>query len=160
MCARPPRNPWQRLLVRAGLQPRPDLLVFVGQPQSALAQPDADVDDAEDVHEPADAAITLAGLGIHRSGHVHCHRCHHVAVTVYYKNHEVRRRFSPATTVAAVTAWARHRFKLADADAEKLILQICDSDRRPRPEEHLGELVHAPDCRLCFDLVPEQKIEG
>lgn len=153
-------EPLTEALKRAGLELRPGLLVFVGQPPSAVAQPDVDVDDAQDAHEPADPASTLAGLGIHRSGHVHCHVCRHVAVTVHYKQHEARRRFSPATTVAAVTAWARHRFKLTDADAETLILQVCDSDRRPRQEEHLGELVHAPDCRLCFDLVPDKRIEG
>jgi hypothetical protein len=71
-----------------------------------------------------------------------------------------RRRFSPAATVGTATSWAHHRFKITDTDKVNFVLQVCDSDRRPRPDEHLGELVHAPDCKLCFDLVPEQKIEG
>ncbi len=153
-------EPLADALRRAGVEVQADLLVFAGQPASGPTETGPETDDAEDAHEPVDPAATVAGLVIGRSGHVHCHKCRRVAVTVHYQQHNARRRFSPARTVAAVTAWARHRFHLTDADAENLVLQVCDSDRRPRPDEHLGELVHAPDCRLCFDLVPDHKIEG
>lgn len=153
------REQLAEVLRKAGVEVVAGLRVFVGQP-AAVAQPDLDKDDAEDSHDPVDTAATLADLGVRRSGHVHCHRCRRVAVAVHYNGREARRSFSPAATVAFVTAWARRRFRLSDADAEKLVLQVCDSTVQPRPDEHVGELARGQDCRLCFDLVFDQRIEG
>lgn len=132
----------------------------MGEATFALDDVARDADDGEDAHEPTDPSRLVGELGIRRGGHVHCHRCRRVAVTVHYQQHTARRRFSPAATVGTATSWAHHRFKITDTDKVNFVLQVCDSDRRPRPDEHLGELVHAPDCKLCFDLVPEKKIEG
>ncbi len=150
----------EEVLKRSGLEILSGLHVFVGESISALDHAASDADDGEDTHEPIDLSSLVGELGLQRSGHVHCHRCRHVAVIVNYQTRHVRHRFSPATTIRTATAWAHHRFHLTDTDAEKFILQVCNSDRRPRPDLHLGELVHAPDCKLCFDLVPDKKIEG
>lgn len=136
------------------------LLVFIGEAEEALAEA-LDVDDGEDVHEPVEPNQPVSAFGSGRSLHVHCHTCRRVSVTVRYGQHTKRHRFSPATTIAVATGWARRKFRLSDADAAKLVLQLCDSSARPRSDEHLGELVKRGECSVCFDLVPDQpKIEG
>ena len=71
-----------------------------------------------------------------------------------------RHRFSPAATVAVATAWARKRFHLDPATAAEYVLQLCKSTEQPRADQHLGELVKAPHCALCFDLVKEVTPQG
>jgi hypothetical protein len=136
------------------------MFVFVGESEHSLAEPQ-EVEDGEDVHEAVAPAQAVALAGLHNGGHVHCHRCHRVVVSVHYEAHTKRHRFSPATTVATATEWAKRKFKLTDTDAQHYVLQIHDSTQQPRPDEHLGELVHGHDCELCFDVVPDQtKING
>ena len=137
----------------------PALHVFVGESTVALAEL-PEVENGEDAHSPANMEQTLNALGIHGTGHIHCHRCLRVRVTVNYQNRSAHHRFSPAATIATTTRWARNKFHLDDIDADKLVLQICNSSDRPRGSQHLGDLVHAPACEICFDLVPELKIEG
>jgi hypothetical protein len=138
----------------------PDVLVFVGESDHARGD-DREEDGGEDGHQPADPTLAVAALGLHRGGHVHCHRCRRVAVAVNYGGRTKRHKFSPAATVATATDWAKKKFKLTDTDALMYVLQVCDSNSRPRPNVHLGELVHFPACDLCFDLVPENpKVEG
>jgi hypothetical protein len=83
-----------------------------------------------------------------------------VTVTVNYQSRTAERRFSPAATIHTATLWARRRFRLTDASMEKLVLVICGANEQPRPNVHLGELVHAPGCGLCFDLVREDTVQG
>jgi hypothetical protein len=71
-----------------------------------------------------------------------------------------QRRFSPATTIAVVTAWARKKFKLDPVAASEYRLQICTTTNTPRDDVHLGELVEAPKCAICFDLVKEITPQG
>jgi hypothetical protein len=40
------------------------------------------------------------------------------------------------------------------------VLQICNSADRPPSDTPLHQLVHGHDCSLCFDLVPEKRVEG
>ncbi len=148
------------VLRRADAAPGPDAAVFVGESEHARAD-DRDEDGGEDGHEPVDPALAVGAAGLRKGGHVHCHRCRRVGVSVNYGGRTKRHKFSPATTVATATEWAKKKFKLTDTDALTYVLQVCDSTRRPRPNEHLGELVRFPACELCFDLVPEQtKVEG
>jgi hypothetical protein len=60
-----------------------------------------------------------------------------------------------------VTAWARK--KLPDIDvaaAAEFVLQICGTQTQPRSTDHLGELVPAATCSICFDLVKEVTPQG
>ena len=59
-----------------------------------------------------------------------------------------------------MTEWARHKFKLDPASAKEYVLQICGTTTQPRSDEHLGKLVAAPVCSLCFDLVKEVSPQG
>jgi hypothetical protein len=45
-------------------------------------------------------------------------------------------------------------------DAAEHVLQLCNSTDRPPSDTPLHQLVHGPHCALCFDLVPEKRVEG
>jgi len=149
------------VLIRAGVikDIHSDLLVFVGESQEALNEPD-DVEDGADQHAPVDVKLTLEALDLKRHRHVHCHRCRHVKVEVNFGDKTKRRNFSPATTIAVVTQWARKKFRLDPAAAAEYVLRLCKSNDQPRPDKHLGELVEAPKCSICFDLVKEVTPQG
>lgn len=136
-----------------------DIQVFVGACNEALNAP-ASTDDEVDTQAPVNLDHTLDALELHRHRHVHCYRCPRVAVVVNFGGGAKRRKFSPAATIEVVTQWARKRFGLDDAAADELVLQICGTNIRPRPDKHLGELREAADCNVCFDLVPEVTPQG
>lgn len=136
-----------------------DILVFVGECEEALAEPD-DMEGGGDKHAPVDPGLTLEKLELKRHRHVHCHRCRHVAVEVHFSGETKRRNFSPATTIAVVTQWARRKFHLDPAAAAEYVLRLCNSTEEPRSDRHLGELVEAPKCSICFDLVKEVTPQG
>lgn len=136
-----------------------DVLVFVGESEEALTEPD-EVEDGTDKHAPVDVNLTVEILELKRHRHIHVHKCRHVAVEVNFTGKTKRRRFSPATTVGVVTHWARKKFHLESAAASEYVLQICNSTDRPRPDKHLGELVEPTKCSICFDLVKEVTPQG
>jgi hypothetical protein len=136
-----------------------DLLVFLGECEQALGEAD-EIEDGADEHAPVDVLLTLEVLEIRPHHHVHCHRCRHIAVAVNFLGKTKRRRFSPAATVGIVAHWARKKFHLDTAVAAEYILQLCDGTEQPRSDKHLGELVTAPHCSLCFDLVKEITPQG
>jgi hypothetical protein len=139
----------------AGIRIDEGVMLLVGR---QAFRPDPDVVDDED--EPL--ALDMPFGDLVRSGHAHvvAHTCRQIAVTVQYQNRSIDRRFSPARTVADVRAWAIRRLGLRDDPAnDKLVLEICDSDRRPRPDVRIGTLT-GRTCALCFDLVPEKIVEG
>src|SRR5262245_18383010 len=72
------------VLERAGVKHDPGLHVFVGEATAALEDA-RDDDQGEDAHDPVDPSCRVGELGVGRSGHVHCHRCRRVAVTVNYQ---------------------------------------------------------------------------
>lgn len=136
-----------------------DALVFVGEWDEALQEPE-DVEDGVDQHAPTDVTKSLEELGLERHRHVHVHRCRNIAVKVNFMNKTKHHRFSPATTVATATAWARKKFHVDLATASEYVLQFCGSTTQPRANQHLGELVTSGDCSLCFDLVKEVTPQG
>ncbi len=146
------------VLTRAGINAA-DVLVFVGEWTEALKE-EVNVEDGNDSHEPVDPTQTIERLKIRGHDHVHCHKCHRVAVEVNYGAGTKRHKFSPATTIEVVTKWAKTKFRLDDAAAADLVLQKCGTNDRPRPNQHLGELVEAGNCKICFDLVKEVTPQG
>ena len=136
-------------LLRAGIITAADageILIFVGECDEALREAD-DIEVGADEHAPVDPNLTLDELGVHAHHHVHCHRCRHVAVEVNFGGQTKQRRFSPATTIAVVTEWARKKFHLDPAAASEYVLQICQSTEQPRADRHLGELVRGAAVR-------------
>jgi hypothetical protein len=156
-----PHEVLREVLVRAELitEGQEELLVFVGEWEEALNEPD-EIEDGEDGHAPVDLLLTIEALELHRHRHVHVHKCKRVAVEVHFNGRTKRHRFSPATTIAVVTKWARKKFKLDVAAGAEYVLQICNSTKQPRPSEHLGELVEPPKCAICFNLVKEITPQG
>ena len=140
-------------------QGQDDILVFVGECDEALAEPD-EIESGADKQAPVDITLTLEKLELKRHHHVHCHRCRHVAVEVNFVGKTKHRKFSPAATIGVVAQWARKKFHLDPASASEYVLQICHSTDQPRSDKHLGELVEAPKCSICFDLVKEVTPQG
>ncbi|MGH6875747.1 MAG: hypothetical protein ACREHV_00050 [Rhizomicrobium sp.] len=136
-----------------------EIFVFVGECEEALREP-SEVEDGADEHAPVDIDLTVEVLEIHRHRHVHRHRCRHIRVAVNYGGDTKHHRFSPAATIEVATEWARRKFPLDRGAAKEFVLQICSTKTQPRPTEHLGELVAAPECSICFDLVKEKTPQG
>jgi len=156
-----PHDVLREVLVRAEVitEGREELLVFVGEWEEALNEPD-EIENGEDSHAPVDFLMTIEALELHRHHHVHVHRCKRVAVEVHFNGIAKRHRFSPATTIAVVTQWARKKLKLDPAAGAEYVLRICGTTEQPRPSEHLGELVEPPVCAICFELVKEITPQG
>jgi hypothetical protein len=59
-----------------------------------------------------------------------------------------------------VKEWAVHKFELNPKDAAEHVLQLCQSTDRPSTDTPLLQLVGDHACTLCFDLVPDKRVEG
>jgi hypothetical protein len=139
----------------AGIELTEELVVLAARTEF---RSDPEASDDDDVVVALDVAVSeLAGITGHAHVVVHC--CRRVEVSVRYQSRTIERRFSPARTVGDVRTWALRKLQLHDAASDKLVLEICDSDRRPRPEIRIATLV-GTSCALCFDLVPEKIVEG
>jgi hypothetical protein len=153
-------------------QGRPDVVEIelaegasVGDLHAALAaagiQVDAEtsifIDEAEEHlhgghHEPLPK--------LKHGSRVHVCRCRRVSCTVNYLDKTAERLFPPGVRVRAVKAWAVHQFGLNPKDAAEHVLQICGSSDRPASDTPLQQLVQGHRCQVCFDLVPEKRVEG
>ncbi|CDZ36264.1 Hypothetical protein NGAL_HAMBI1145_32780 [Neorhizobium galegae bv. officinalis] len=132
-----------KVLEDAGIEIDKDTHVFLG---------DAEEPVSENLH---DSLRDLKdGLRIHVT------RCRRVATTVNYLEHSAEHRFSPGTRVRAVKEWAVHNFKINPKDAAEHVLQLCNSTKRPASDTTLQELTDNHTCAVCFDLVPEKRVEG
>lgn len=115
----------------------------------------------EDCDEPIDEVVVVCEHAGPASVKAHVHRCRHVEVAVTFNNEIVHHHFGPGTTVARVKRWAAvDKFKMTEAEASEHVLQIAGTHDRPAPGTHLGSLVACPKCRIEFDLVPDQRING
>jgi hypothetical protein len=103
------------------------------------------------VHEHAEACIIK----------IHVHHCRHIEVTVTFNGKTVEHRFGLGTTIAHVKNWAAEdEFGMSREEASEHMLQIAGSHDRPVPGTHLGSLVSHAKCRLAFDLVPDERVNG
>ena len=116
----------------------------------------------EEEENPIDLDQPLHQAGVHHRKHVHIHRCHHIEVTVNFKERSEKRQFSPSATIKRVKKWATgpQGFKMSELDASEHALQICGTSTRPDEDTHVGSLVSHPSCTVCFDLVPKKRVEG
>ena len=115
------------------------------------------VDEAE---EPVQGDHGQVVAGLKRGVRVHVSRCKRIKTTVHFLERTAEREFAPGIRVRAAKAWAVHTFKLNPKDAAEHVLQICKSTKRPAADTPLHELVDSRTCSLCFDLVPEKRVEG
>ena len=100
--------------------------------------------------------------GLTPRSRVHFHSCQQVEVTVNFKENQLKEFFPPSATVACVKKWAvgKDGVDMSPMDATEHTLQGCRSTDRPDEDMHIGALVKFPDCAICFDLVPKQRVEG
>jgi hypothetical protein len=91
---------------------------------------------------------------------VHVSRCKHIETTVHYLDKSAVQAFPPGARVRGVKAWAAQHFHLSPKDAAEHVLQLCKSPDRPSSDTPLHQLVHGQSCTLCFDFVPEKRVEG
>lgn len=115
----------------------------------------------EDRDEPVDEQWVLRDH-VGRAGiKAHIHRCRHIAVGVTFNGKTVDHKFGPATTVARVKKWAAEtKFGMTPQEAGEHVLQISGTKDRPDPGTHIGTLAHGPGCRIAFDLVANERING
>lgn len=156
ICAIPADKPLTEALELAGLRVDADgsPMVFLGE--HVWSEEHDDVTEAEG----ADTSKTARELGLRRHGHLHCHACRRVQVTVRY-NGEKARSFPPQTTVNSVLAWAKHVFKIDRAAGADLLLRKCDKGAwLSDPDEHIGIYADPGSCALCLDLAKEINPQG
>jgi hypothetical protein len=154
-----PTETLHETLSRAGIIMDDETLVFVGECEEALAEPD-EVEEGADVQAAVNVNLTLDVLEIELHRHVHCHTCRHVAVEVAFNGDTKRRRFSPSATICTVTQWARRKFRLDPTAAAEYVLQIVDTTEQPRSDKHLGELLEIGTCYLGLEFVREITPQG
>jgi hypothetical protein len=118
---------------------------------------DAFVDEADDP-VPHDAKATVEGLK--HGSRVHVTHCKKIKVTIHYMHRTIDRAFAPGARVRTVKQWAVRELKLNPTDAGEHVLQLCNTTTQPPTDAALAELVNGRSCDVCFDLVPEKRIEG
>jgi hypothetical protein len=118
-----------------------DLLVFIDEAEEQVREEAAPLPD------------------VRHGTRIHITRCHKIHVSVNYVNKTIERDFAPGARVRAVKRWAVHELHLDHKDAAEHVLQLCGSTERPPSDTPLHVLLRN-GCRLCFDLVPEKRVEG
>ncbi|MDO9223593.1 MAG: hypothetical protein Q7U20_07765 [Caulobacter sp.] len=98
--------------------------------------------------------------GLKAGARVHVTRCRKIKVTVHFLEKAADKTFGPGARVRRVKAWATRQFKLEEQDAVEHVMQLCNSTERPKTDTPLHELTDGKTCSVCFDLVPEIRVEG
>jgi hypothetical protein len=114
----------------------------------------------EDADEPADLTKLVRDTASPHGLKVHLHRCHRIEVSVTF-NGTKEHVFAPGASVARVKRWAVEKaFPMSPEEAGEHVLQIAGTTERPSPSTHLGSLTTRPGCRVRFDLVPHERVNG
>lgn len=114
----------------------------------------------ENAEEPLKSGSSLAEAGIKSRSRVHVHTCRRIHVTVNFNNQSHQHPFSPSSTIGDVKEWAAKKFNLGEVDASEYVLQVCGTTTRPKEETQVGVFAEPGQCTACFDLIPEQRVEG
>ena len=115
----------------------------------------------EDRDEPMDERSLIGDRAGQSAIKAHLHRCRHVAVAIIFNGETVHHRFGPSTTVERVKTWvAEKKFGMTPQEAGEHVLQIAGTKDRPDPGTHLGTIASCPACKVAFDLVPNERING
>ena len=79
----------------------------------------------------------------------------------------LRRRDRASSLRARARPWRASRpgrpitkFGMTEEEAGEHVLQIAGTQDRPPPGTHIGTLTSCPACRVHFDLVPDERING
>ncbi|UJR83677.1 hypothetical protein [Sandaracinus amylolyticus] len=115
---------------------------------------------AEDDDGDVDETKTVGAIATPAGVKVHLHRCRRVCVTVAFAGRMIEHKFGPGATVARVKRWAAQQLGMSKEDAGEHVLQISGTHDRPTPSTHIGTLAKCPACRVAFDLVPDERVNG
>jgi len=114
------------------------------------------IDDAE---QPLDGNGKKTVPALKNGTRVHVTRCKRIHTTVHFAEKTFKGDFPPGVRIRVVKLAAAHDFKMDPKDAAEHVLQLCNSTTRPASDTPLQELAQ-DGCELCFDLVPEKRVEG
>lgn len=135
-----------------------DLLALIGN--AGVEVDDETVIFIDEAELPHDMTPTGSVVGIKHGSHVHVTKCKKIEVTVNYLAETETHKFAPGARVRRVKVWATEKLKLSAHDAAEHVLQMCGTTRRPASDTPLNELTDRKTCAVCFDLVPEKRVEG
>jgi hypothetical protein len=111
----------------------------------------------EDEH-PADTSRRFQEL---KPGtRVHVSTCHRIEVTVNYLERVLTHPFPPGATVKRVKDWVVNAIDMSPTDAAEHVLQVCGGHDRPASDTPLNELAGHCGCAVCFEFVPDKRVEG
>jgi len=115
----------------------------------------------EDSDEVLNEAVLVAMLDCVTGLKLHLHRCGEIKVAVTFARETVHHAFRPGATIARIKRWAaEHKFCMTEEEASEHRLQIAGTHDRPAPGTHIGTLAACPDCRVSFNLVPDERVNG
>jgi hypothetical protein len=115
----------------------------------------------EDREDPLEDHVVIFELVQSASANLHLHRCRHVDVTVRFNGRPAERKFAPSATIARIKHWAAvKQFGMTEEQAAEHLLQIAGTKDRPAPGVHAGTLTSCPGCKVTFDLVPDERVNG
>ncbi|CAI9418934.1 hypothetical protein ANOBCDAF_04421 [Pleomorphomonas sp. T1.2MG-36] len=139
--------------------------ITVGGLHDALKELGIDVsDDMEIFIDEADEAETKNRMApikeLKHGARIHVTRCKKIKVTVNYLDQSADHIFAPGKRVRAVKKWAVSHFHINATDAGEHVLRLCNTNTQPPTDTPLAELVSGHECSVCFDLVPEKRVEG
>jgi hypothetical protein len=88
----------------------------------------------------------------------HVHTQKEIMVMVQFNGRESIKRFSPATTVRKVLAWASHEFKMPDHDGTEVFLTVPGSIV-PLPDAvHIGRYVPHDQNKLALNVMTPARV--
>jgi hypothetical protein len=114
------------------------------------------IDDAD---QPLEGQGGKPVPGLKNGARVHVTRCKRIHATVHFAEMTSESDFPPGVRLRVVKQAAVHDFKMDPKDTAEHVMQLCNSTVRPASDTPLHELAH-DSCELCFDLVPEKRVEG
>lgn len=91
---------------------------------------------------------------------VHVSTCRRIEVTLNYLDQTISHPFPPGTSLKRVKDWAAKALHIAPTDAAEHVLQLCGVNERPASDTPLSELTGACGCAVCFEFVPDKRVEG
>jgi hypothetical protein len=115
---------------------------------------------ADEADEPLKAGHKGPIEGLKTGTRIHITRCKKIKVTVHFQDKTIDRAFPLGARVRAVKQWAVRELKINPTDAGEHVLQLCNSTKQPPTDTPLAELTDQRTCAVCFDLVPEKRVEG
>jgi hypothetical protein len=130
-------------LIAKGIVPDSETFVFI---------------DEEEQHLHGSHDTPIAGLK--HGSRIHVSRHRRIKATVNFLDKTESHEFPPGARVGSVKARAVHEFHMPAKDAAEHVLQVCKSTERPSSDTPLHQLVHEHGHEVCFDLVPEKRVEG